>query len=198
MFESSDDFEYELVGVLIDGMPGALTPGLLVGSGSANNRVTPGLRGTSSFQPMLAADCGLTNLGATAGSVVNRCWSINERIRGVAPHKDVVGTYFEGFRQSNHQKILACLTDDVTWDLPGYRHLGGKDEFDQEIENEEFVGSPTLTIDRVIEEGDVVVAIGTGETTHRSGDVRRFAFCDVFTFTGDRIGRVESYLVPLP
>jgi hypothetical protein len=30
-----------------------------------------------------------------------------------------------------------------------------------------------------------------------SGDVHRFAECDVFTFTGDLIGRVESYLVPL-
>lgn len=96
-----------------------------------------------------------------------------------------------------HGQILACLTDDVALDLPGYRHLSGKAAFDQEIENDEFVGSPTLTVDRLIEEADTVVAIGTGETTHRSGQVRRFAFCDVFTFAGDAICRVESYLVPL-
>jgi uncharacterized protein len=115
----------------------------------------------------------------------------------VSPHKDVVETYFEGFRRSDHERILACLTDDVVWDLPGYAHRAGKDAFDQEIENDEFVGSPTLTVDRLIEEGDAVVAIGNGETTHKSGELRRFVFCDVFTFTGDKICRVESYLIPL-
>ena len=112
--------------------------------------------------------------------------------------KAVVDRYFDGFRRSDHAQILACLTDDVAWDLPGFAHLQGKEAFDREIENDEFVGSPTLTVDRVVEEGDTVVAIGEGKTTHKSGELRRFAFCDVFTFAGEEIRRVESYLVPLP
>jgi ketosteroid isomerase-like protein len=111
--------------------------------------------------------------------------------------KAVVEAYFEGFRRSDHEQILACLTDDVAWDLPGYRHLAGRDEFDQEIENDEFVGSPALTVDRMIEAADEVIAIGNGEATHKSGELHRFAFCDVFTFAGDKVCRVESYLVPL-
>jgi uncharacterized protein len=115
----------------------------------------------------------------------------------MSTRKTVVETYFDGFRRSDHDQILGCLADDVIWDLPGYAHLAGKDAFDGEIENEDFVGSPTLTVDRMIEEGDTVVAIGSGETTHKSGELRRFAFCDVFTFAGDDVCRVESYLVPL-
>jgi uncharacterized protein len=115
----------------------------------------------------------------------------------VSGRKEVVGRYFDGFRRSDHGEILACLTDDVVWDLPGYAHLSGKAAFDREIENDEFVGSPTLAVDRLVEEGDTVVAIGNGETTHKSGAVQRFAFCDVFTFAGEQIRRVESYLVPL-
>jgi ketosteroid isomerase-like protein len=115
----------------------------------------------------------------------------------VSARKAVVETYFDGFRRSDHPQILACLTDDVVWDLPGFTHLRGKDAFDGEIENDEFVGSPTLIVDRLVEEADTVVAIGNGETTHKSGEVQRFAFCDVFTFAGDQISRVESYLVPL-
>ncbi len=111
--------------------------------------------------------------------------------------KAVVEAYFEGFRRSDHQAILACLTDDVVWDLAGYKHVSGRTAFDQEIENEQFVGSPTLTVERVLEDGDTVVATGHGEATHRTGAVHRFAFCDVFTFSADRIGRVESYVVPL-
>jgi ketosteroid isomerase-like protein len=115
----------------------------------------------------------------------------------VPARKTVVATYFEGFRQSDHHKILQCLTEDVVWDLPGFKHLEGKDAFDGEIENENFVGSPTLDVDRMIEEGDVVVAIGVGSSTQAGGVTFRFAFCDVFTFAGDRIRRVESYVVPV-
>ena len=115
----------------------------------------------------------------------------------MSSRKDVVETYFEGFRRTDHEQILACLTDDVAWDLPGYRHLTGKEAFDGEIENAEFVGSPTLTVDRLIEEAGAVVAIGNGEATHKGGELHRFAFCTVLTFAGDKICRVESYLVPL-
>jgi uncharacterized protein len=69
----------------------------------------------------------------------------------VSPRKEVVERYFEWFRRSDHRQILACPTDDVAWDLPGYAHLTGKEAFDREIENDEFVGSPTLTVDRLIE-----------------------------------------------
>lgn len=115
----------------------------------------------------------------------------------MSARKAVVERYFDGFRSSDHGEILACLTDDVVWDLPGYAQLTGKDAFDREIENAEFVGSPTLTVDRLVEESDTVVAIGTGEAAQESGALHRFAFCDVFTFRNEEIRRVESYLVPL-
>ena len=115
----------------------------------------------------------------------------------MSARKDVVENYFEGFRRSDHDQVLACLTDDVVWDLRGYRHLIGKAAFDQEIENEEFMGSPTLTVDRLVEEADTVVAIGSGESTLRSGQVHRFVYSDVFSFRGNDICRVESYVVPL-
>jgi hypothetical protein len=61
------------------------------------------------------------------------------------------------------------LTDDVVWELHGYTTVTGKDAFDREIENEATVGPPKLTIDRRVEEGDTVVAVGSGEVAQRSG-----------------------------
>ena len=111
--------------------------------------------------------------------------------------KAAVEAYFEGFRQTDRARILALLTDDVVWDLPGYKHLEGKVAFDGEIVGEGFEGSPTLELDRLVEDGDTVVAIGTGAGRQTTGETFRFAYCDVFTFAGDLIRRVESYLVPL-
>ena len=114
----------------------------------------------------------------------------------MSTRKQIVERYFEGFRRSDHAQVLACLTDDVVWDVIGHTHLEGKEAFDGEIENENFAGSPTLVIDRLIEEDNTVVAIGKGEGTFKSGGVFRFAYCTVFTFTDDLVNRVESYVVP--
>jgi hypothetical protein len=57
------------------------------------------------------------------------------------------------------------------WVLHGYRTLRGKKAFDGEIENDAAVSSPTLHLDRLIEEGD--------------------------TFTGDKISRLETFHISL-
>jgi ketosteroid isomerase-like protein len=115
----------------------------------------------------------------------------------VPSRKALVERYFDGFRRSDHGQILSCLTEDVVWDLHGYRRLAGKEAFDAEIENESFVGAPDLTVDRLVEEGDVIVATGAGAGTLVGGGRFEFAFCTVFAFAGELIGHVESYIVPL-
>ncbi len=75
-------------------------------------------------------------------------------------NKQTVERYMDGFNKSDHEQILSCLTEDVEWEMPGAFHLIGKDAFDKEIENDAFVGSPIITITRMIEENDVVIAEG--------------------------------------
>lgn len=55
-------------------------------------------------------------------------------------------------------------------------HLKGKEEFDGEIENPAFVGSPTIEVHRMTEEDGVVIAEGTGP---RRAQGRRRAACGV-------------------
>jgi ketosteroid isomerase-like protein len=51
-------------------------------------------------------------------------------------NKRTVDKYMDGFRKSDHARILSCLMDDIEWEIPGAFHLIGKDAFDEEIENE--------------------------------------------------------------
>jgi ketosteroid isomerase-like protein len=109
----------------------------------------------------------------------------------------LVHRYFDGFRRSDHEAILGCLTEDVVWHIHGLRSTSGKAEFDEEIENPAFEGSPELTVERTIDAGDVVVVTGMGRGTHRENGRFRFAYNDLFTFRGDLIAQVDSYVVPL-
>jgi uncharacterized protein len=115
----------------------------------------------------------------------------------VSSRRRTVAAYFDGFRASDHEAILALLSDEVVWVIHGHGRTEGKAAFDREIENDAFEGSPKLTVERLIEERDTVVAPHLGEGRLRDGGDFRFAGVTVFEFDGELISRVESYIVPL-
>jgi ketosteroid isomerase-like protein len=110
-------------------------------------------------------------------------------------NKKTVEKYMDGFNKSDHEQILSCLTEDVVWEMPGGFHLVGKDAFDKEIENDAFVGKPVVTVTRMIEENDVVVAEGAVRAKKRDGGFLNAVFCDVFEMKSAAIKRLVSYLV---
>ena len=78
----------------------------------------------------------------------------------MSQNKKTVQKYMDSFQETDHEKILSCLTEDVIWEMPGiYQHIGKK-AFDKEIENDNFVGSPSIQIIKLIEENNIVIAEG--------------------------------------
>jgi ketosteroid isomerase-like protein len=113
----------------------------------------------------------------------------------MSENKRTVQTYMEAFERTDHAEILACLTDDVEWLVPGAFHAVGKSAFDREIENDAFVGHPTIRVTRMVEEHDVVVAEGTVHSTKKSGGTLNLVFCDVFVMRAAKIRHLTSYLM---
>lgn len=113
----------------------------------------------------------------------------------MSPGKQTVVKYMEAFGRSDHADVLSCLTEDVEWILPGAFHLTGKAAFDKEIENPAFVGRPSITVTRLIEEGDVVVAEGSVQAGRTGGGRLDAVFCDVFEMRGALIRRLTSYVM---
>lgn len=110
-------------------------------------------------------------------------------------NKNVVEIYMDGFRESDHDKVLLCLTDDVVWEMPGFFHKQGKMAFDGEIENENFIGSPEITIIRLVEEGNIVIAEGEVKGKMKNGGILDAVFCDVFHFSNGKIKQLTTYLI---
>lgn len=101
----------------------------------------------------------------------------------------------DAFARTDHREVLSCLTDDVEWLIPGLFHIKGKEAFDKAIENEEFIGSPSISVSRMIEEDGVVVAEGSVRSVKRDGGVLNAVFCDVFVMQNGRIKHLTSYLM---
>ena len=113
----------------------------------------------------------------------------------MTPNKQTVNEYMAAFMVSDHQRILACLTDDVVWEMPGiYQHVGKK-AFDKEIENDNFIGSPTIQIIKLIEENDIVIAEGAVQGNMKNGNKLDAVFCDVFEMENGKIKKLTSYLM---
>jgi ketosteroid isomerase-like protein len=116
---------------------------------------------------------------------------------GMSQNKATVQNYMAAFGKSDHAAILACLTDDVEWVIPGYVHLHGKAAFDKEIENDAFVGRPTIKLTRLTEENQVVVAEGSVKSARKAGGELNAVFCDVCEMDGGKIKKLTSYLMEL-
>jgi len=112
----------------------------------------------------------------------------------MSENKKIVDKYIDGFIKLDHEQILSCLTEDVEWELPGIFHIFGKESFDKEIENDAFIGKPLITITRMIEENNIVVAEGKVSAEKREGGYINAVFCDVFDIEKLKIKRLISYL----
>ena len=113
-------------------------------------------------------------------------------------NKKTIEKYIDGFEKSDHTQILSCLTEDVIWEMPGIFKLKGKEEFDKEIENPAFKGSPRLTINRMTEEGNIVVLEGTVIGTTLNDESFKALFCDVFEMEDHKIKRLIGFIANIP
>ncbi|MDO9309516.1 MAG: nuclear transport factor 2 family protein [Deltaproteobacteria bacterium] len=113
----------------------------------------------------------------------------------MTPNKRTVEAYMDGFRNTDRPRILSCLTDDVEWLIPGVFHVQGKDDFSRHIVDEEFVGQPLISVSRLTEEDNVVVAEGAVRAPKQDGTFLNLAFCDVFDMRNGKIRRLVSYLM---
>ena len=116
----------------------------------------------------------------------------------MSANKETVQRYMEAYSRWDHPVVLACLTDDVEWVVPGAFHLVGKDAFDLEIEGRGSAGPPEITVTRILEEDDVVVAEGTVRNALEDGGLLSLVYCDVFLMREGRIRHLTSYLMPVP
>lgn len=123
------------------------------------------------------------------------CTGETRHKRHMSTQKQVVKSYMEGFNSTDHAKILSCLTDDVIWEMPGFFYHEGKAAFDKEIENPNADGHPQITVTRMVEEGNIVVAEGAVKARMKDGSLLDAVFCDVFHFREGKISKLTTYLM---
>jgi ketosteroid isomerase-like protein len=115
----------------------------------------------------------------------------------MSQNTETVEKYIGGFRKTDHEQILSCLTDDIKWTVFGAFQISGKEAYDAEIENEMFAGQPELEIVRMVEQDDVIMAEMTGGGALAAGGTWRAAMAEVFVMENGLIKERRAFVVPL-
>lgn len=110
---------------------------------------------------------------------------------------DIVRAYMTAYAAGDRDAVGVLLTDDVVWVVYGHAQFDGRKAFLDEMRRGEAAGLPTISVDRLVEDGDLVCATGHVRAPLTNGGELHLAFSDLFTFRDDRIARLEAYLVPL-
>ena len=113
----------------------------------------------------------------------------------MSENKRTVEAYMDAYRRHARAEILDTLSEDVRWDVPGAFNIQGKAAFDEHFVDPFSDGPPEITITRLTEENDVVVAEGTVRAPRRDGSVLALEYCDVFELREGKIARLISYLM---
>lgn len=90
--------------------------------------------------------------------------------------------------------MLGLFTDDIErWEVGAPNRTHGKVEFEKEVLPGPDVARLGNRIDRMVEEGNVVVAEGLAQVVKEDGTAINIQFCDIFEFEGEKIRRITAY-----
>jgi ketosteroid isomerase-like protein len=112
-------------------------------------------------------------------------------------NKQTVERYLDGFRTGDREQILSCLTDDITWTVFGAYRVTGKDGYGAHLTEPGFSQPPELTVVRMVEEGDTVMAELTGAVISDAGEQGHLAMAEVFRMRDGLICERRAFVIPL-
>ena len=114
----------------------------------------------------------------------------------MSARKKVVENLAAYFSRQDWPGMLPLLTDDVErWEVGAPTRTHGKTEFERDMAPGPDVARLTNKVDRMVEEGSVVVAEGRVEVSKKDGSVIHVRYCNVYEFDGERVKRITAYAV---
>jgi uncharacterized protein len=111
------------------------------------------------------------------------------------PNKDVVRKINRCFEKGDHDGIVACLDEEVVWEVPPHFMARGKDEFRSFITSPEAEGPPVIELRNMVAEGNDVAVEGYVENKFKGGGVFKARFHNAYRLRQGKIVKMTSYLV---
>ncbi len=112
----------------------------------------------------------------------------------MSPRKKVIEQWADCFARQDWKQMLELFTEDIErWEVGAPHRTHGKAEFEKEVLPGPEVVRLGNRVEKLIEEGSVVVAEGRAQVFKKDGSILDIQYCDVFEFDGEKIRRITAY-----
>lgn len=110
------------------------------------------------------------------------------------PNKEILEMANAAISRGDHEGFLAFCTEDTAWTFVGDRALVGKQAV-REWLAATYKEPPRFDVDRLIAEGDSVVALGQITVKDAQGTEIRSWYCDVWRLRDGKLAALNAYVV---
>jgi uncharacterized protein len=109
-------------------------------------------------------------------------------------HKEILKKANAAIAQGDYEGFLKFCTEDTQWTFVGDRTLRGKEAVRQWMAAT-YKEPPRFELDRMVAEGDFVMATGEITLKDEAGKETRNAYCDVWRFREGRMVGLQAFVV---
>ncbi len=116
-------------------------------------------------------------------------------------NKRLIQHIYEELSAGNSRPLVDAMADDVRWIVMGTTRWSGAYEGKQAVLSRllapvraRFADRYTASAERIVAEGDIVVAEVRGRVTTRSGMPYNQSYCFIFRIAGGKIAEMTEYL----
>lgn len=98
--------------------------------------------------------------------------------------------------KGDYEGFLSFCTDDTEWTFVGDTILRGKGDVRRWMADT-YTEPPRLRVDRMVADGDFVIAMGEVGVTDEDGHNAQNAYCDVWRFENGKMAALRAFVVEL-
>lgn len=108
-------------------------------------------------------------------------------------NRDILIKANEAFSEGNYEEFLTYCTDDTKWDYVGDQTIIGKEKLREYLAT--TYEESTFTIERYIEEGAYLTALGSIKLRNKDGQLVNYSVCDVWTFREGKLAELKAFVI---
>ena len=108
-------------------------------------------------------------------------------------HKEILEQANAAIAAGDFEGFLAHCTEDTEWTFEGDQTLRGKAAVRQWMEAT-YREPPRFKVDRMIAEGDFLVALGEITLKNEEGEATRHVYCDVWRFRDGLMAELRAFV----
>lgn len=109
-------------------------------------------------------------------------------------HKDTLTQANEAIARGDFEGFLRHCTEDTVWNFVGDRTLRGKEEVRRWMK-ETYKEPPRFKVRQLIEDGDMLAALGEITLPNENGEDTEYSYCDVWRFENGRLAELNAFVV---